>query len=85
MVIDVQWDLNPCATTATLSYQVSSNLEGCGETRQEPSIPGLTEGRYEINNLQLGSTYNFRLEIISIDANQASIVINDTVTLAAGM
>ena len=76
MVIDVQWDLGPCAT-ATLSYQVSSNIDGCADSQEE--MPGLTSDQYTIGDLQLDSTYIIDLEIISNDPSQASIRDSSTI------
>ena len=78
MVIDVQWDLGPCFT-ATLRYQVSSNIEGCADTQEEMS--GLTSAQYTIRDLQLDSTYTIDLEIISNDASVASIRGTSTITI----
>ena len=78
MVIDVQWDLGPCFT-ATLRYQVSSNIEGCADSQEE--MPGLTSDRYGIRDLQFDSTYIINLEIKSNDASIASIRGNSTITI----
>ena len=77
MVIDVQWDSRLCAT-ATLRYQVSSNIEGCADTQEE--MPGLTSSPYTIRDLQLDSTYIIDLAIISNDPSQASITDSSMIT-----
>ena len=76
-MVDVRWDLGPCAT-ATLSYQVSSNIEGCADSQEEMS--GLTSNQYDITDVQLDSTYIIDLEIISNDASVASIRDSSTIT-----